>query len=227
MEKGKIGKKYSKLTILYNIEDGNSRAEVVCKCECGNEIRVKLNSLKTSNTKSCGCSHKEQKNTHFVTHGLTKHPLFHVWYQMISRCTKPNHPDYHNYGGRGITVCEEWKDEPKRYIEDIEKYLGKKPSKGHTIDRVDNDKGYYIDNMRGSSRTEQNINRRSKSKIGLKNIQQLPSGKYRVMLRREGTVRCSKALIDIKEIISIRDTWIEEYKKDNKLYIERTVREDY
>lgn len=222
-----IGKVYGKLKVLsYGKEENKNK--VLCECECGNKKYVLLQSLKSGNTKSCGCTRKEINCEWFVTHGLSKHPLFNIWYQMVSRCNRESHPDYHNYGGRGIQVCEEWKDSPQKYIDDIELFLGDKPSANHSLDRIDNDKDYKISNMKWSSRTEQNINRRSQpKKTGMRNILNTPSGAYRVKLRREKTVRTSKSIYDVDRVIELRDSWIQEYKEDRDGYIRNTLEEKY
>jgi hypothetical protein len=77
---------------------------------------------------------------------------------MISRCEKPNHPAYKWYGARGITVCDEWKD-PVAYIRYIELELGPKPTKHHSIDRIDDSKGYEPGNIRWATKKEQANNR--------------------------------------------------------------------
>ena len=90
-------------------------------------------------------------------HGYYYHPLYKVWGGMKYRCYNRNHVHFIDYGGRGITVCDEWKYSPKIFIEWC---LRNGWEKGLTIDRIDNDKGYYPSNCRFSSMTEQNRNRR-------------------------------------------------------------------
>lgn len=219
MKEYNIGDKFGRLTIV----DKLPKSEVICVCECGKEIKVKIYSLKSGNTKTCGCSRKELRNKHFITHGLSRHPLFPVWYQMVSRCTNINHPDYKNYGGRGVTVSEEWLNNPEKYISDVEKYLGERPGKNYSIDRIDNNKGYSISNIKWSTRTEQNINRRSKnSSSDMRNIRITSSGKYRAKVNREKTERTSKVSSNIDDIRKIRDLWTEEYNKDREKYIKDT-----
>lgn len=84
-----------------------------------------------------------------------KHPLYTTWSNMLSRCTNPNTPNYENYGGRGITVCPRW-FHFKNFAHDV----GQKPSKAHSLDRIDNDKGYSPANCKWSTRKEQNLNKR-------------------------------------------------------------------
>ena len=118
---------------------------------CGNHWEVMVHSINSESTKSCGC----QKYTGLITHGVTKHRLYYIWFGLVDRCTNPNHNRYKDYGGRGITVCEEWLD-VKNFIEDMyPSYM-----EGLSLDRIDNDKGYSLDNCRWADRTTQAINRR-------------------------------------------------------------------
>ena len=144
---------------------------------------------------------------------------------MKSRCLNPNDKDYEGYGGRGITMNPDWVD-VKKYIEDIESVLGKRPD-GMTIDRLDNNKGYYIDNLRYANASQQNINKRYNNKLGhnFKNIAKCRWG-YEVRIIRQGNKRYAylKSLSDAEEL---RNRWVKEYDNDSNRWIKRTINNDY
>ena len=106
-------------------------------------------------------SHRDGKSGKYLpVHGLEQHPLYHTWRNMVNRCTNSNRPDYERYGGRGITVCARWIDSPQLFIDD----MGERPA-GHSIDRIDNDKGYSPDNCRWATASQQGKNTRRARKI--------------------------------------------------------------
>ena len=119
---------------------------------CGNQWEVIATRVNNGQSKSCGCQKGSKPK-----HGLKSNRFYDTWYGMLQRCTNLEHRNYKNYGGRGITVCEEWQD--------IIKFVAWAESthpniEGYTLDRIDNDKGYNPDNCRWADRTTQNINQR-------------------------------------------------------------------
>lgn len=132
-----------------------------CVCDCGNSKVVRLGSLKSGLTRSCGCLNNEVRrssflnNTYAKTHGLTKHPLYRTWSTMRQRCSNPRQVKYYLYGAVGITVCDSWNESFVNFLND----MGERPE-GHTLDRIDGTKGYFPENCKWSTPSEQNYNRR-------------------------------------------------------------------
>lgn len=113
----------------------------IYRCFCGNEFKTQIASIKSGLTISCGCI----KNKDKITHGLKKHKLYNVWIDIKRRCLNTDRKYYVNYGGRGITVCREWKD---NFLSFYTWAMDNGYMDRLTIDRKDNDKGYSPDNCR-------------------------------------------------------------------------------
>jgi len=148
------GKRFTRLIAHTLIKEADKHgrlwAKWMCECDCGNKVKVLARSLKCGNTKSCGCLNKEKK----TKHGQCHTPEYAAWRSMLQRCNNTRAKNYHRYGGRGITVCVEWHDFTI-FIED----MGKRPSGKHSLDRIENNKGYDPDNCRWATRCEQNSNK--------------------------------------------------------------------
>lgn len=104
------GMTFGRLKVVDRAGSENKRALWLCRCECGKEITVTSNALLTGNTKSCGCIKKEQIGNLSRRHGGSNDRLYEIWKGMKARCNNPKNRSYKNYGGRGISVCEEWND---------------------------------------------------------------------------------------------------------------------
>jgi len=127
----------------------------LCECECTNKITTTTGCLKSGNTLSCGCYQKEQATKTATIHGGHDDPLYSVWIHMRERCQNPNLECYDRYGGRGIHVCEEWKD-----FSVFRSDMGPSYKEGLTLDRRNNLEGYSKSNCRWATTAEQNRNRR-------------------------------------------------------------------
>lgn len=116
------------------------------KCDCGKVIQMDPSQykklLKNGNISSCGCMRKATIGRRNTRHGMSRHPAFAVWRSMIDRCRLPTHQAYHNYGARGIAVCERWQEKFENFWED----MGERYKSGLTLERLDNSLGYSKDN---------------------------------------------------------------------------------
>lgn len=146
-----LGMQYTSDTKKYKARFG------LYRCYCGKEFKSMTNAIKRGNQKSCGCLKKDriaQYNQDIkTTHGLSNHKLYGIWSGMLKRCTNPNAENYKYYGGRGISISDEWL-KVENFINDMF------PSfvDGLTLDRIDNNKGYSKENCRWATKTTQSQN---------------------------------------------------------------------
>ena len=146
------------LGMMYPTKDSNQKSHYgIFKCGlCGTEFKSILDSVKRGKTKSCGCYQKRRTSETHKTHGLGATRLYKIWSDIKRRTLNPNFKQYNDYGGRGITICDEWLDVQNFYNWAISNGY----SEGLSIDRIDNDGNYCPDNCRWTTRVIQARNTR-------------------------------------------------------------------
>jgi hypothetical protein len=148
------GQRFGRVTAIERIGRKGRMALWSYRCDCGTIGAALANSLARGNTKSCGCLKNELAGKRFRRHGLTNTPEHRTWRSIKYRCHDPDCPGYARYGGRGIKVCDRWRDSFENFLAD----MGKRPSAEYSIERVNNDGDYEPGNCKWATRGEQRRN---------------------------------------------------------------------
>lgn len=167
-----VGKRFGRLTVVERVDNalnpnGKSVIRYRCKCDCGNETIVRKVHLTNRKIVSCGCFHKEQLGKIRRKHGFShKERLYSVWLDIKDRCYNKNNNHYHCYGGRGIIVCDEWKNDYKSFRDwcmsnGYKEEIRESGRNNLTIDRINVDGNYEPDNCRFITNKENCLNKRN------------------------------------------------------------------
>lgn len=147
------------------------RRRWVCLCDCGSTTVVPVGHLTTGHSRSCGCLRRETIAAgHHRTHSLSHLPEYHIWEGVKKRCYCATHKSFTNYGERGITMSDEWRNDFAAFYRD----MGDRPSPAHSIERVNNNDGYHANNCTWATAREQALNRRERSHYQGRPIKRYP-----------------------------------------------------
>ena len=164
------GQRFGQLTVISRAGSSYGNVTWNCLCECGKHVVVKAGSLRSGNTKSCGCLKRQMGTINgkqfSTTHGSSHSRLYSVWRGMKARCTNPKHKHYKHYGGRGIRVCDEWYNDFAAFQAwAVSQGYNPNALKGQcTIDRINVNGDYCPDNCRWVDMKAQRINQRRRKK---------------------------------------------------------------
>lgn len=159
-----LGQKSHKLLVIKEIPESYKRElYCICKCDCGNEVKLRSSAIRYGLTKSCGCIKKDVKSNYI--HGLSKTRMFRIWQKIKLRCENPNVREYKHYGGRGIKICKRWNKYLNFYEDMKDTYAD-----NLTIDRINNDGHYCKKNCRWTDWITQSNNKRTSVFIRLNGV---------------------------------------------------------
>lgn len=158
------GDRFGRLVVLSRAHKNSPGTYWLCRCDCGTERIIMGSALKRGRTKSCGCLQRETVRAMLLTHGDSCRgrwaPEYTAWIDMRKRCNDPHHKWYPSYGGRDIAVCPQWVCSYETFLAD----MGRRPSAGHSLDRINNNGDYTPQNCRWATRSQQQRNKRRHAK---------------------------------------------------------------
>lgn len=132
-------------------KDNRPTSYWMCACDCGNVVNIRMDHLSSGKIQSCGCIRKEHIGSVNVSHGMSGCSEYGIWENIKKRCYNPKNIGYHRYGGKGIVMCDEWRDSFEAFYRD----MGPRPSSAHSVDRRNGKEGYAKNNCHWATHIEQ------------------------------------------------------------------------
>ena len=216
------GRKFGRFFVMSRARN-NARGSAMwnCRCDCGVERVVLGASLRSGNTNSCGCLNREITSRVNTKHGLSNHVLYNRWESIVQRCTNPNDKKYKYYGGRGIVICDGWRNDFKAFYDWC---LDNGYDEKLELDREDNDGNYEPSNCRFITHRKNSLNQgvREDNSSGYRGVGFVRGrDKWLSYLDIDGGRVFQKSFKTKQEAIEARNNYI----KENNLEHEYTIQE--
>lgn len=157
MDSSIIGRRFGRLIVVSYSHSADRQTHWNCACDCGVICIAGRSELVVGRRKSCGCLVLELRKTRWFKHGKSNLTEHYIWMGMISRCHRPENEAYYKYGGRGICVCDRWRESFEAFLSD----MGPRPSRAASVDRIDNSGNYEPSNCRWATARQQSRNTRT------------------------------------------------------------------
>ena len=181
-----VGQKFGRLTVVERAPNKGSKAAWKCICDCGGSTVAISHDLICGHTKSCGCYQRQQTSRASMKHGKRHTKIYAVWLSMKDRCFNHKNKRFEDYGGRGITVCDEWKNDKKQFF----KWAFENGYADNlTIDRIDVKRGYSPENCRWVDQQTQQNNRSNNHILTINGISHTISEWARISGIKAGTIQ--------------------------------------